>query len=156
MKNVIVFDLDGTLRDGAHRLHLLPKENLDRTESWDAFNLACRDDAPIWDNIHLLDMVSAVDNENLILILTSCSDVAHDITMDWLLTNGVYFDGLIMRPRDDHRSDTEFKEAKLREIGLDRILCCFDDNPRVVRHIRSLGLTCHEVRHYENPRVHEA
>lgn len=156
MKNVIVFDLDGTLRDGTHRLHLLPTENLDRTESWNEFNLACGDDTPIADNIALLDMLCGSDTENLILILTSCCDVARQITLDWLLDNHIYFDGLIMRPADDHRSDTEFKEAKLREIGLENIVCCFDDNPRVVRHIRSLGLTCHEVRHYENPRVHEA
>lgn len=154
MKNVIVFDLDGTLRDSAHRQHLVPKENLDRTESWAEFNLACGGDAPIRDNIALMDTLSYHFH---IVVLTSCSAIAQALTLHWLRLSAECSEDiqLLMRPVDDHRTDVEFKEAKLREIGLDRILCCYDDNPRVVRHIRSLGVTCHAVRHYDNPGEHE-
>ena len=152
MKDIIVFDLDGTLRDGTHRAHLVPKENLHRTESWDAFNRACGKDAPIWDNIEVL---RALYQRHGIVILTSCSEVARSETSRWLDVHGVTATHLIMRPADDHRPDTEFKEAKLREIGLHRILCCYEDNFRVAKHIRSLGLTCHVVRHYDNPGDHE-
>lgn len=151
MKDTVIFDLDGTLRDGTHRAHLFPTENLDRTESYLEYNLACGDDTPIMDNILLM---RALHRSYYIGILTSCSDVAQSVTLKWLQKQGAYFSDLIMRPEDDHRTDTEFKEAKLREIGLDRIVCCFDDNPRVVRHLRSLGLTVHEVRHYENNEAH--
>lgn len=147
MKSIIVFDLDNTLRDGSHRSHLVPTENLDRTESWDAFNLACGDDTPIADNIALLTDLAATYS---IIILSSCCEVARDITTDWLREHHVWCDTLIMRRADDHRTMMEFKEAELREIGLEHILCCFDDDPKVVRHIRSLGLTCHEVRHYDS------
>lgn len=152
MKDIIVFDLDGTLRDGTHRLHLVPKENLDRTESWDAFNLACGKDEPIWDNIQLMQDLR---DWNEIVILSSCCEVAREITVEWLREHAGLGIQLIMRPADDHRPDTEFKEAMLRKIGLDRILCCFEDNFRVAKHIRSLGLTCHVVRHYDNPGDHE-
>lgn len=152
MKDIIVFDLDGTLRDGTHRAHLVPKENLDRTESWDAFNRACGKDAPIMDNIVTMLALCRVFN---VVILTSCCDVAREITEDWLARYNAHDIELIMRPADDHRPDTEFKEAWLRRIGFDRIVCCFEDNFRVAKHIRSLGLTCHVVRHYDNPGDHE-
>lgn len=152
MKDIIVFDLDGTLRDGTHRSHLVPKEKLDRTESWDAFNRACGKDAPILDNLALM---RCLYQNYFIVILTSCSDVAQTISRRWLQEHGGYYSQLIMRPEDDHRPDTEFKEAMLRKIGLDRILCCYEDNFRVAKHIRSLGLTCHVVRHYDNPGDHE-
>lgn len=54
-----------------------------------------------------------------------------------------------MRPAADHRRDIEFKEEKLREIGLERIVACFDDLEHVAKHIRSLGVTCHLVTHYD-------
>ena len=152
MKDIIVFDLDGTLRDGTHRAHLVPKENLDRTESWDAFNRACGNDAPIWDNLRLLHSLSRTYD---IVILTSCCDVAQMETVAWLERHLGNSHNLTMRPAYDHRPDTEFKEAMLRKIGLDRILCCYEDNFRVAKHIRSLGLTCHVVRHYDSPGDHE-
>lgn len=90
-----------------------------------------------------------------VVILTSCSDVAKSETLRWLDVHDVPGDNLVMRAVDDHRPDTEFKEAVLRKIGLERILCCFEDNFRVARHLRSLGLTVHVVRHYDSPGEHE-
>lgn len=43
-KPIVVCDLDGTLSDGTHRLHLLPTENLHLTESWREFNRAAAGD----------------------------------------------------------------------------------------------------------------
>lgn len=150
MKDIIVWDLDGTLACGKHRLHLLPKpEDANVTSGWLRFNMAAGADAPIQDNI---DLMNTQPEEWELIILTGRSDDALDITVDWLERHGVPYDRLIMRPKGDHRKDIEFKEEKLREIGLDRILCCFDDLEHVVKHIRSLGVTCHQVTHYDNDR----
>lgn len=153
MKHTVVFDLDGTLACGKHRLHLLPQEaDAHRTEAWDEFNLAADGDAPIEDNIKLLR--SLFKDGNWIVILTGRCDVAIDVTKQWLFDNYVPHQQLLMRPAADHRRDIEFKEEKLREIGLDNILCCFDDLEHVAKHIRSLGVTCHLVTHYDTPKVH--
>lgn len=153
MKRTVVFDLDGTLACGKHRLHLLPQEaDAHRTEAWDGFNLASGDDAPIEDNIKLLRHLWTLGLH--VIILTGRCDVARDVTLGWLKSNRVGHNQLIMRPAADHRRDIEFKEEKLREIGLDRILCCFDDLEHVAKHIRSLGVTCHLVTHYDTPKVH--
>lgn len=150
MKDIIVFDLDGTLACGKHRLHLLPKpEDANHTAGWLAFNMEADKDVPIQDNI---DLMNSMSEEWELIILTGRSDDAEVITEDWLERHGVPYDRLIMRPKGDHRKDIVFKEEKLREIGLDRILCCFDDLEHVVKHIRSLGITCHQVTHYDDPK----
>lgn len=84
-----------------------------------------------------------------IIILSGRCDVAKAITEKWLWEHGCNFNQLIMRPAADHRRDIEFKEEKLREIGLERIVACFDDLEHVAKHIRSLGVTCHLVTHYD-------
>ena len=149
MKDIIVWDLDGTLACGKHRLHLLPKpEDANLTSGWLAFNMEAGKDAPIQDNI---DLLRITQRNHKIIILTGRSDDAYRITYAWLRKHSIYYDELMMRPKYDHRKDIEFKEEALREIGLDRILCCFDDLEHVVKHIRSLGVTCHQVTHYDCP-----
>lgn len=151
IKDTIIWDLDGTLACGKHRLHLLPKpEDANVTSGWLRFNMASGADAPIKDNIQLMHSLFCCRYKTI--ILTGRSDDALEITEHWLERHGVPYDRLIMRPKGDHRKDIEFKEEKLREIGLDRILCCFDDLEHVVKHIRSLGVTCHQVTHYDNDR----
>lgn len=150
-KTIIVWDLDGTLACGKHRLHLLPTKNLDTTQSWLPFNMACAKDSPIDNNVELF---KALAPEYWMVILTGRSDDAQDITEDWLYRNDINYDMLIMRSKDDNRPDIEFKEEKLREIGLSNILCCFDDLEHVVKHIRSLGVTCHQVTHYDIKQAH--
>lgn len=151
MVATVVFDLDGTLACGKHRLHLLPhKDSAHVTQSWDEFNLAAGADDPIQDNIDLCNTLWETYN---IVILTGRCDIAYSVTAEWLCKHGVEFDNLIMRPADDHRVDTEFKEEELRKLGLENILCAFDDLEHVAKHMRSLGVTCHLVTHYDEKRV---
>lgn len=153
-KYVVVFDLDGTLSDGRHRLHLLPKkDDAHSTQAWDAFNLAAGDDGVFNDNMTLMNDLFGLGY--MVVILTGRCDVAEYVTKEWLNDNGACFDDLIMRKSGDHRQDIEFKEEELRKIGLDKILCCFDDLERVAKHIRSLGVTCHLVTHYDDPSLSE-
>ncbi|CBX44487.1 putative kinase phosphatase [Erwinia phage phiEa1H] len=148
----IVFDLDGTLSDGAHRLHLLPKlEDVGDNKAWDAFNLASKDDLPIQDNIDLCNILGLTHR---IVILTGRSEVAKDETLAWLDKHGVNYDNLIMRGQDDNRKDIAFKEAILKPLA-DHILCAFDDLEHVAEHIRSLGITCHLVTKYPAPLPHQ-
>lgn len=148
MKDTYVFDLDGTLACCKHRLHLLPtKDTAHRTEAWDSFNLAAGGDSPILDNIRLMNELFRFGKR--IIILSGRCDVAKAVTEKWLWEHGCNFNQLIMRPAADHRRDIEFKEEKLREIGLERIIACFDDLEHVAKHIRSLGVTCHLVTHYD-------
>ena len=71
-RNICIFDLDGTLSDGTHRLHLLPKKDLHLTESWSEFNGASIGDSPIQSTI---DVANALYRSGMtVIILTGRSD----------------------------------------------------------------------------------
>lgn len=149
---VAIFDLDGTLSDGKHRLHLLPTKDLHLTESWYEFNLAAKDDAPIRDTLNVMEAMYGAGY--CVIILTGRSDAVYDETVKWLADNGATYDWLIMRRDSDNRKDTVIKEEVLRAIGLDRIVACWDDSPNVIKHMRGLGLTVYQVIEYDKPHSH--
>lgn len=144
----IVFDLGGTLSDHGQRLHLLPPaEKFRDPNAWTEYTKACEHDLPIRDNIDLVNVVRAgAGTGTMVMVLTSRNEIARACTERWLLDHGcVGYDFLVMRGQNDTRTDIEFKTAKLKELGLYNIRCCFDDSPHMVEHIRALGVTCHQV-----------
>ena len=151
-KGIIICDLDGTLSDGTHRLHLLPTKDLHLTESWSVFNGAAIGDKPIQNTI---DVVNTLWEAGMgVIILTGRSDEVETDTLIWLDRYKVKFDYLIMRRAEDNRKDTVIKEEVLRAIGLEHIKCAFDDSPSVVKHFRSLGITTYQVTEYDKPHAH--
>lgn len=151
-KGVVVCDLDGTLSDGTHRLHLLPTKDLHLTESWSEFNVAAIGDAPIQNTIDIVNglWVSGFG----VIILTGRSDEVEQETYFWLDRHRVKFDYMIMRRSHDNRKDTVIKEEVLRAIGLENITCAFDDSPAVIKHFRGLGITTYQVTEYDKPHAH--
>jgi FMN phosphatase YigB (HAD superfamily) len=148
LKDTVVVDLDGTLADGRWRLHLLPtpeRRHLD--EAWAEFNLAGADDPPFQDTI---DIVNSLSLTYRIIILTGRGAVAREVTEQWLDDHGVVYDKLIMREIGDCRKDTDFKRAQLEDIGIENIVCAFDDLPHIVDFMRELGITVYEVTRYED------
>lgn len=151
-KGIVICDLDGTLSDGTHRLHLLPTKDLHLTESWSVFNGAAIGDKPIQNTI---DVVNTLWEAGMgVIILTGRSDEVETDTLIWLDRYKVKFDYLIMRRAEDNRKDTVIKEEVLRAIGLEHIKCAFDDSPSVVKHFRSLGITTYQVTEYDKPHAH--
>jgi hypothetical protein len=61
-------------------------------------------------------------------------------TVKWLHEHGIYYDVLRMRAAGDFTPDEQLKEQWLAEYDKDRILCVFDDRPKVVRMWQSHGL----------------
>lgn len=117
IQTLYIFDLDGVLFDNSHRMNLLPKGDGQTTEQWDAFNLACEDDAPIehmWALLKELYMAGGA-----ILFLTGRSEVCRRQTHyaiarcagEWLTADVA---PIIMRPVDDHRRAADFK---LQEVA---------------------------------------
>lgn len=146
---VAIVDLDGTLSDVTHRLHLLPTKDLHLTESWSEFNRAAQYDAPIQDTIDTVNMLYKAGMG--VVILTGRSDEVETDTILWLDRHKVKYDYLIMRRAEDNRKDTIIKEEVLRAIGLHHITCAFDDSPNVIKHFRSLGITTYQVTEYDKP-----
>jgi phosphoglycolate phosphatase-like HAD superfamily hydrolase len=138
----VVFDIDGTLADGTHRLHHIQKTPKD----WTAYFAACPDDKPIPHMIALLDMIrSQVE----VLYVSGRSDEVRGQTQDWLVkyVGWVHNRDLFMRKYGDHRPDDVIKIEMLAEIrarGFEPIMA-FDDQDRVVAAWRREGVPCMQV-----------
>lgn len=150
---VVIMDLDGTLANGSHRLHLLPTKDMHLTETWREFNAAAKDDAPIANTIEMFNALIRGGKTGVVLTGRSgefLSDAVH-----WLSSHKCHYDFLVMRGAEDNRKDTVIKEEFLRAVGLDRILCAFDDSPAVIAHFRSMGITTYAVTEYADKDRHD-
>jgi phosphoglycolate phosphatase-like HAD superfamily hydrolase len=136
MKRVYVFDIDGTIANLEHRLHLLP--------NWDAFFDACDNDAPI---DHIIDVARALHQHSDIVYVSGRSDRVRDATVQWLEKHGLPPGRLYMRRAGDHQQDDTLKVellAELRADGFEPIMA-FDDRTRVVKAWRAAGIPCAQV-----------
>ena len=134
---VVVCDLDGTLADISHRLHLIRRKSRDYT----AFHNGAPADKPNEWCIRLLRAVRSMGME--IHIVSARPDRLRAISAQWLNT---YFEApyqlhLVRGPEDEDRQDKDLKVAWAEGFGVDRILFWIDDRQRVVDAIRDLGLT---------------
>lgn len=131
---LIFCDIDGTLLNNDHRKHLLPTET-HRTDLWDVFNLACKDDEPL---IYRIQMVRLMAASHELVYLTGRSDICREFTLESLAKHECPDRELIMRPRDDHRKGYEFKaEAigiKLKKRGITDF-ALIDDDETICNHI---------------------
>lgn len=145
-KKVYIFDYDGTLSDGSHRLHKLPTKDLHLTESWLEFNSLSKFDTPLQETIDVMNCLFY--SGAFIIVLTGRSDAVVEESTQWLHDAGAKYHVLVMRQADDNRKDTIIKEEFLRYIGLHRITAAWDDSPNVISHFRSIGITTYQVCDY--------
>jgi len=142
VRNVIIFDIDGTLADCSHRLpHILDQVPAD----WDTFDALISDDAPIPGMIRLLHII-AINPMIKIILLTGRAD-RNDVQKDtrtWLKEqgiNGARFNKLLMRGAGDRRPATIVKQEQLEHYGYtpEQVITIFEDDPATVKHLRNLG-----------------
>ncbi len=141
-KDIVIFDLDGTIANIDHRKHLIEGKEKD----WNAFYLACHADEPNWPVIHALR--SFRFNYYKIYIFSGRSDIARLETESWLSNNGVHWDYLIMRSEGDYTADDILKIKWLNDplvIEKERVLAVFDDRAKVVKAWRANGVPCFQV-----------
>lgn len=144
MKPCFIFDLDGTLANGDHRLHHIKNDPKD----WTAFYAACGADEPIR---HLIEVLIALGHTFQIFIVSGRSDEVRTETMAWLRHHlgSTYLmeTDVIMRKHGDHRNDDVLKIemlAEVRAMGYEPLMA-FDDRNRVVEAWRRAGVPCAQV-----------
>lgn len=144
VKTCFIFDLDGTLADGDHRLHHIQKTPKD----WKAYFRACWADKPI---DHMIKIMRAIAADNDIFICSGRSDEVRAETMQWLRDHipdlDLTLEDVYMRVAGDHRPDDELKMEMLAHIRLRgyTVLAAFDDRDRVVAAWRQAGVPCLQV-----------
>jgi len=133
----VIFDLDGTLANMEHRVHLVKDKN------WTEFYKLCVYDKPI---IQTIRLTQALSKFNVVEIWTGRSSVVRDETLEWLELYNVYYEALLMREEGDRRRDDIIKEEWFLKLPKeDKPLLVFEDRKRVAEMWRRNGVMCCQV-----------
>ena len=148
-KNIVIFDLDGTLALIDKRRDLATKDNgkMDWAKFFNPDNIDL--DLP---NQPVIDIANMLHSQGyLIYIFSGRSDKTEDATIAWLDKHNVSYDLLQMRPQGLlYLPDNDLKQGWLDTItlgkaGKDRVAMVFDDRQQVVDMWRKNGLTTFQV-----------
>lgn len=136
----VIFDLDGTLSDDAHRNHFISGDDKD----WDSYYGACGTDEPL-PCVALAHRLFASGFD--VHILTGRNETVYDETVAWLERHAVCYHTLRMRSENCREADYILKPRWAQELGLypTNTLCVFEDRDRVVRAWRAEGFYCMQV-----------
>lgn len=143
---VVLFDLDGTLADNAHRQHFLATGKKD----WNSFFETQIDDTPNAPVVALYQALFASDRFEVIIV-TARPERYRQLSESWLRLRDIPFNRVIMRADGDRRGDDVIKRemlADLRREGINPIFVV-DDRTSVVRMWRSEGITCFQCADHE-------
>ena len=137
---IIVFDIDGTVADVAHRLHWIET----KPKNWPAFYGGIPHDPEIEP---LANLARELAKEHTLVYCTGRDEKYRASTKAWLAEHGMTHQGLYMRPDHDHRIDSEVKHDLVQRIWSEhgRPDLVFEDRQRNVDMFRSLGLICLQV-----------
>lgn len=143
----VVFDLDGTLANLEHRLHLIQS----KPKNWRAFNAGISQDKPIYQIILVARALFYAGNRIIFASGREGTERTRNATRAWLYNYvGGWTDkcSLFMRKPGDYRKDFVVKE----EILLNNIVptfgmpdLVFDDRLQVVEMWRSYGIRVAQV-----------
>ncbi len=131
----VVFDVDGVLSDASWRQFYLDGP----TKEWDEFFGACGDDPLIVENA---TMGWSLAPELTIILLTARPGWVRPQTLEWLRTQPIRWDLLVMRPSHEVGGSDGFKRRAiegLQEYGYD-IRFAIDDDMNNVTMLRGLGI----------------
>lgn len=167
--SLFVFDLDGTLADGSHRLHHICNKDGSPKESrnWKAFFSETLNDKPIAHVIEVLHSIAlrrhVLNTNDLIVILTARNSSCRADTQAWIAKHlSLNFNGqiihpidfLYMRPEENREQDDILKPRQLQVIVNDieknfdcqiDVRCIYEDRGRVVNAWRDMGYPCMQV-----------
>ena len=152
MKPLYIFDIDGTLANCEHRVHILSQPGRS-DQKWRDFYAACDKDYPISQTLKTLGLVLTAGAD--VWFWTGRSDEVRLKTIDWLIANSTSFrhflkDGcvLLMRNEGDHTPDHILKKQWLDAMldeDRERLVAVFEDRASVVKMWRDAGVTCYQV-----------
>jgi FMN phosphatase YigB (HAD superfamily) len=135
-REIVIFDIDGTLADVSKRIHHLRGSK----KNWPGFFAGMAQDKAIHSMVRLCNLLFEA---GLHIVLCSGRNESHRKTTEaWLQREGVRYHELRLRRNDDRRSDVLAKQEMLDGLEKERILFVVDDRDRVVEMWRAQGLTC--------------
>lgn len=146
MKNVIILDLDGTLFNINHRVHLA------QAKAWDEFHSLMRYDK-VEEAVKFL-LVLANRSKVSVIALTGRNENYRKATESQIYDHDLdhLIDEVLMRKDGDQRSDDKVKLEMIAERfgslahALDRVAFILEDRDSVVAAYRGVGFDCWQVK----------
>jgi hypothetical protein len=137
----IIFDIDGTLANGAHRRHHLEQTPKD----WDSYQAQAHLDSchePVAVLARSLPLLA-----HRVILCTGRGEHERTVTEEWLRRYQIPYAALYMRTQGDYRPDDEIKAELLEKMWRDGFEpeLVFEDRDRVVKMWRGKGLVCCQV-----------
>lgn len=136
---VVIQDLDGSLCNLDHRLYFMKREKKD----WKNFFKEMDKDTPYYWCLDILKGLVKQDYE--IVYCSGRPDNYQEVTRNWLIEHKIPNGLLLMRSRNDHRSDTVIKEIILDfeiKTRYSNIQFAIDDRKMVVEMWRRNNIVC--------------
>lgn len=131
VNDAVIFDIDGTL-------------SLLKNRKYDDFHLAYRDDI----NLIVSEKIDYHRSKGrTVIIMTGRSYEAKKETEEWLELHEVHYDMLLMRPKDDFRSDVSIKRELYETYIKDHynVISAYDDRLSICRLWDDLGIFTYTV-----------
>jgi uncharacterized HAD superfamily protein len=125
---IVVFDIDGTVADARHRLHLI--DGSADHDQWVRFFDAAVDDPPLAEGVARAKQLAETHD---IVWLTARPERIREMTEDWLVQHGLPTGRLLMLPEGEKKLARMFKLDTIRRLAEEHeITVVFDDDPRVI------------------------
>ena len=122
----VLWDLDSTLANTAHRQPMVPLIRAKAGPTWEDYSMACVDDTPVEGTVALVQLLSGLgqESENPLYQygVSGRSEAARQLTLDWFAKHGVPLDDVYLRPAGDHTPNGRYKVhviRMLRDKGID-------------------------------------
>jgi len=125
----VLWDLDSTLANTAHRQPMIPAIRAKTGPTWEDYSMACVDDTPVDGTVALVRLLSGLGQESGNPLyqygVSGRSEAARQLTLDWFAEHGVPLDGVYLRPAGDRTPNGRYKVGvirQLRDSGVDVVL----------------------------------
>lgn len=144
-RDILILDLDGTLCDMNHRVHLA------QAKQWDEFHAGLEQDGVHEDVLLVLRFLPAFVR---VIVVTGRPMAHYAATVSWLRKHELWgmVDAIMMRPDTNFMKDHDLKLWLLdeffegREKWTNRIIAALDDKETVVEAFRNAGINAWQVR----------
>lgn len=127
MTRAVLWDLDSTLCNTAHRQPMVPLIKAKAGPTWEDYSLACTGDTPVEGTVALVRLLDQMDPDGVLhqYGVSGRSDAARALTLDWFAKHGIPLDNVYLRPAGDHTPNGKYKVGvirRLRDKGIDVVL----------------------------------
>ena len=145
MRNCIVLDVDGVILNTAFLFEEIFNLKLKGDAMWDYFHKECNTDRvkliPGFEEFFLRLYDIKVNSNVDIILLTSRNEKVRKDTELKLRLEGVFFDKLIMRPKNDYREAHILKKEILQDLQKEyNIIMYIDDDLNNCEAAKELGV----------------